>query len=359
MGCATAYLLSRKGAQVTLIEREAVGSCASGFAVGLINPLDGRGIHVFLEPLAQQSLQMHQPLINEIKAETGIDPQWQPKLGIWTVINESETQGFLELFQLSQRLEGLTARWLEGPEVRSLEPRVSPHAIKAMLVDGISQVTSYKYTLALAQAAEKYGATIRNGTVQGLRRSNERVSGVVLSGEQLACDKVVLAMGPWTGDVEGWLGIPMPVVPLKGQVLRLHLEGRPLEYAFFRSGGGYFSSKSDGLIWVGTTEERVGFDDRSTQGARESIIEGAVEIMPLLREARLVLQTACLRPISKDGLPLIGEVPGWEGLYLATGGGRKGILLAPAMAQAIADLITSGQTNLPIEPFAPGRFARP
>ena len=358
-GCATAYLLSKRGVQVTLIEREAIGSCASGFAAGLINPLDGRGIHSSLEPLAQHSFRMHLPLTNEIKAETGIDPEWQPMLGVWIVINESETQGFLELFHLSQRLEGLTARWLEGPELRSLESRVSPHAIRAMLVEGISQVTSYKYTLALAQAAEKYGATVRHGTVQGLRRSNGRVSAVVLSDGEMACGKVILAMGPWTGEVEGWLGIPMPIMPLKGQILHLQLDGPPLEYVFFRSGGGYFSAKSDGLIWAGTTEERVGFDHHLTQEARKSIIEGTVAIMPSMSEAQVVLQTACLRPVFEDGLPVIGEVSGCEGLYVVTGAGRNGILLAPAMAQAVADLITSGQTDLPIEPLAPDRFVNP
>jgi glycine oxidase len=165
-------------------------------------------------------------------------------------------------------------------------------------------------------------------------------------------------MGPWTGQAGSWLGIPVPVVPLKGQILRLELAGPPLDYALYHSGGGYISSKPDGLTWVGTTEERVGFDDRSTEAARQSIMKGALEVMPVLSEARLALQTACLRPLSEDGLPIIGEVPGWEGVYLSTGAGRKGILLGPAMAQAIADLVTEGHTSLPVEPFSPGRFAR-
>ena len=234
---------------------------------------------------------------------------------------------------------------------------MSSQIIKAMCVEGTRQVESYQYTLALAEAAKKYGATIRHGTVQGLRQSNGRVSGVVLAGEEVTCEKVVLAMGPWTGQIESWLGIPVPIGPLKGQILRLELTGPPLEHVFYRSGEGYVSSKPDGLIWVGTTEERGGFDDRPTPEARESIMKGAVEIMPILSEARLALQTACLRPVSEDGLPIIGEVPGWEGVYTATGAGRKGILLGPAMAQAIADLVTTGDTDLPIEPFSPVRFA--
>ena len=239
----------------------------------------------------------------------------------------------------------------------SLEPRVSPLVVEGMCMEGLGQVESDRYTLGLARAAENHGTTIRHGAVHGLKGSNGRVTGVQLADEDVACEKVVLAMGPWTGEMEGCLGIPVPVEPLKGQILRLDSKETPLTHVLYRAGGGYISSKPDGLIWAGTTEERVGFDDRPTPEARESIMKRAVEIMPDLAEAGLALQTACLRPASQDGLPILGEVPGWEGVYLATGAGRKGILLAPAMAQAIADLVTTGDTDLPIAPFSPGRFA--
>ena len=85
---------------------------------------------------------------------------------------------------------------------------------------------------------------------------------------------------------------------------------------------------------------------------------GAVKTIPPLSEARLTLQTACLRPVSEDGLPMIGEVPGWQGVYLATGAGRSGILLSPAMGQAVADLVTKGRTDLPIDACSPSRFAQ-
>ena len=356
VGCATAYFLARKGVQVTIVEREAVGSCASGFAAGLLNPLNGHGIPGPLEPLARESFRMHGELSEEVKAETGVDPQLQSTPCIWVAFSEGELQEVLELFQLSQRLDGFPARWLEVEEVLSLEPRASPHALRAMMVEGIGQLSSYAYTLGLAKAAENRGATILHGTAQGLVRSNGRVSGVRVGGEVLACEKLVLAMGPWTGQVAGWLDIPVPVEPLKGQILRLELDGPPLQHVFYRSGGGYVSSKPDGLVWVGTTEEPVGFDDRPTTEGREAIMKGALELFPVLSQARLALHTACLRPVTQDGLPILGEVPGLEGVYLATGAGRKGILLGPSMAQAVADLVTTGRTDLPIEPFSPARY---
>ncbi len=359
VGCATAYFLAQKGVQVTIIEKKAVGSCASGFAAGLLNPLYGDSIPGPLESLARESFRMHLRLADEVRVETGVDPRIEATSSIWVAFNEAETEGVGELFQLTRRMEDFPAQWLDSKDIRSLEPRVSPSVINGMRVEGTRQVSSYGYTLALSKAAEKLGASIRHGTVRGLRQSSDgRVTGVVLENEEVACGKVVMAMGPWTGQVEGWLGIPVPVGPLKGQILRLELAGPALEHSFYHSGGGYISAKPDGLIWTGTTEEHVGFDDRPTPEARESILKEATGVMPALSEANVVLQTACLRPVSEDGLPIIGEVPGRDGVYLATGAGRKGILLGPAMAQATADLITDGHTGLPIEPFLPGRFAK-
>ncbi len=356
VGCATAYFLARQGVKATIIERGDVAGCASGYAAGLLNPLNGHGIPGPIEPLANESFGMHLYLADELKSETGIDSHLRPISCMWMVFKEADAEGFMELYQLASRLDGFPARWLDAQEVKSLEPRVSPHVLKAMCVEGVRQVSAYEYTLALSEAAKKYGATIKQGTVQGLKRSNGRVSAVVLEGEEIACEKVLLAMGPWSGQVESWLGIPVPVGPLKGQILRLELDGPPLEHALYRSGGGYVSSKPDGLVWVGTTEETVGFDDRPTVEARESIMRDSLEIMPALSQARLSLQTACLRPVSEDGLPILGEVPGWEGVFLATGAGRKGILLGPAMAQATADLLIAGRTDLPVGDFSPGRF---
>jgi glycine oxidase len=158
-------------------------------------------------------------------------------------------------------------------------------------------------------AAERRGATLKHDTVQGIERSNGRVAGVVLSGGRVACEKIVLAMGPWSGVAERWLGVSVPVAPLRGQILRLRLPGPPLRH-YFSHGGSYVTSKPDGLVWAGTTEERVGFHSRPTKTARDSILKSALKIMPALLEATLVLQTACLRPVAPDMLPIIGRRQG-------------------------------------------------
>ena len=357
VGCATAYFLAKQGVRATLLEREAVGSCASGFAAGLLNPLNGVGIPGPLEPLTLESYRMHLGLTVEVKAETGIDPESRDMSCIWLAFDEAETAEFDGRFQLAERVDSFSGRRLDTRELASLEPRISPQVVGAMCLEHIRQVSSYQYTMALATAAEKHGATVRQATVRGLTQANGRVSGVLLNDGQISSDRVIIAMGPWTGEVTDWLGLAVPVGPLKGQIVRLDLPGSPLKHVLYRSGGGYIAPKPDGTIWTGTTEERVGFDNEPTPEARQGIMKAAIEVMPALADAKVVLQTACLRPVSEDGLPIIGGVPGWDGLYLATGAGRKGILLAPAMAQAVVDLVVSGRTDHPIGAFSPGRFS--
>jgi glycine/D-amino acid oxidase-like deaminating enzyme len=121
-------------------------------------------------------------------------------------------------------------------------------------------------------------------------------------------------------------------------------------------GGNYATTKPDGLLWTGTTEEEAGFNEQPTTDGRDKIIASLLHMLPAKSEAQLAQHTACLRPLSADGLLLLGQVPGWEGVYLATGAGRKGILLGPAMGRITADLITKGSTSIPIDAFAPGRF---
>ena len=356
VGCATAFFLAKEGVKVTLIEPDSIASCASGFAAGILNPLDGHGIPGPLEAFAQESFRMTAPLVEEVRGETGVDPKLRDISCLWVALREHEAEQFAGLYGLAQRLEGFPARWLDGREVLSLEPRVSPRVLEGMYLEGTTQIAAYEYTLGLAEAAEKKGATIRHGRVKGLKRANGRVSGVVLESGEVSCEKLVLAMGPWMSRAANWLDFPVPITPLKGQILRLEVDGPPLEHAVYRGGGGYISSKSDGLVWAGTTEEEVGFDDHPTPQARAEIMEGTLEVMPELEGARVALQTACLRPVAEDGLPIIGAAPGWEGVYLATGAGRKGILLGAGMAKATADLVMRGRTPLSTAPFSPARF---
>ena len=357
-GCSVAYHLGLAGVKPTIIEREGIGSQASGFSAGGLNPLQGSGILGPLGPISIESFRMHRGLCGILKAETGVDFEWRIISLVKAAFDETDLLALQETVDLLAMADGFQATWLNREELIHLEPRVAPDVLCGVCAWGNASLDSYKYTLALAQAAKKLGAKVRSGVVRGLETCGGKVTGVLLEDGAVACDQVVLAMGPWSRRAEPWLDLYIPVDPLKGEILRVELPGGPLAYDI-SGGGGSLYSKTDGLVWCGATEDWRGYDRETSESARQRIENGAVRLIPEMAQARLVLHTACLRPVTPDWLPIIGQAPGWDNAYLATGAGKKGILLSPAMGKAVADLIVHGATQLPVAPFQPQRFAGP
>ena len=357
-GCATAYFLSLAGVKATVIEREGISSQASGFSAGGLNPLEGSCIPGPLSALAMASFKLHKELWGSLRKETGID--FQSRIVSLTKVAFSEDeipqlQESLGLFE-DARLEGFSGEWLHRSEVLKVEPRLSEQLIGGVRLFGNATLNSLLYTQALAEAAQKNGATIRPGVARGVRLANGRVLSVILADGELACDQLVLAAGPWSREAEQWLDISVPVDPLKGEILRLEMHGPALAGDFNGAGASVYP-RADGLVWCGTTEVDEGFNKEPTEAAKEKIWGAAKELMPELGHASLIKHTACLRPITPDYMPIVGRAPGWDNVYLATGAGKKGILLSPGMGKATADLITTGETDVPLEGCEPGRFA--
>ena len=357
-GCSVAYYLALVGVKSTIIEREGIGSQASGFSAGGLNPLQGTGIPGPLSAVAMESYLLHQDLFPTLKEATGVDYEWRINTLIKAAFGDGDLPELQETYDTFTATEGFEADMLDPEQLLDLEPRISPDVVKGVAARGNATLDSYKYTLALFQAAEKMGASVRRGAVRGLEQSNGQVTGVLLDGDVLHCDQLVLATGPWSRIAEPWMGTYIPVDPLKGEILRVELPGGPLGYDM-SGGGGSLYPKPDGLVWCGTTEDWRGYDQSTTESARQRIMKGAVRLIPEMAKARLVLHTACLRPVTPDWLPIVGRAPGWDNAYLATGAGKKGILLSPAMGKAVADLITQDSTELSVLQFSPERFAVP
>ena len=354
-GCSVAYHLALAGVKSTIIEGQGVATQASGFSAGGLNPLQGTGIPGPLGSLSMESYLMHLDLFGQLQDDTGIDYDGRIISLLKVAFDEEELAELQETEDVFAPVDGFETRWLDNREVLELEPRVSPKIIRGLVARGNAAMDSYKYTLALLQSAEKMGASIRSGTVAGLERDNNRITGVRLDDETISCGQIVLAMGPWSRKAEAWLDAYIPVDPLKGEITRMELPGTPLNHDL-SGGGGSLHPKPDGLVWCGTTEEWRGFDKETSTSAHQSILEGAVRLVPDMADARLSLQTACLRPVTPDWLPIIGRLPGWDNVYLATGAGKKGILLSPGIGKSVADLMTQGETSLSIGPFSPDRF---
>jgi glycine oxidase len=313
-----------------------------------------------------ESFRLHLALWPQLERLSGRDLAARRIAMALVAPDEAAIPPILELREAFEGAEGFSARWLDGSELRAVEPRLAPDVAGALLTEGNGVLDSYAFTGALAAAAQRQGARLRTGRVTGIRHENRRVTGVLCAaagtaagaGEEdvIPCDAAVVAMGPWSQDAAAWLDRPLPVEPLKGEILRVAPAGPPLACDVVAPGVSLFG-RAGGQVWIGATTERRGFDTSPSEAARRALLAEAVRLMPALAGATLLRQTVCLRPVTPDGLPIVGRMPGWEGVYVATGGGPKGILLAPAMGRAVADLILTGRTALSVGPCAPERFA--
>jgi glycine oxidase len=355
-GMTAAYYLAKAGVPSVVVERDAIGSHASGFAYGGLSPLSGFGIPGPMAEIAQDGIRLHRELAKDLLEETGIDVDFRVRSSLALAFTEDEARRFQAALPWQWQQPGYTVRWLDGAEARRVEPRIADETLGATLVEGGGAVEPYRLVLALTRAAERLGARVRHGRAIGLRRDGGRVTGVVLEREVLSCAAVVLALGPWSAEASDWIGVPIDVRPLKGQILRLQAPGPPVECSV-GWGHNYATTKTDGLLWAGTTEEEAGFDEESTLAARDEIGAALLKMLPAMADAQVAQQTACLRPVTSDGLLVLGGVPGLDSVYVATGGARKGILYGPPMGHAIADLVLQRRPRIVLDRFAPGRFA--
>jgi len=357
VGCATAYFLTRDGYSVTLIERDSVASHASGFAYGGLSPIVGIIEDDPVLPLSEASEAIHAELAERLPAESGVVYEYRHKTSLTLATTPAQVDELRKAHDwLTEHYKGVV-EWHDEASVHALEPRVGPSVSAGLLADRSGEVEPYKFTLALWQAAERAGAVMRNAEVTGVTRAAGNISGVVLgTGEVIEAGAFVLAAGPWMGKATEWLGIDMPISPLKGQILRLKAPGDPLAVSLSWSHN-YATTKPDGLLWCGTTEERVGFDETPTAYGRDTIMSSVVEILPYLADAELVHHTACLRPIAPDGLPVVGPAPNNAGVFIASGTGRKGIFLGPAMAKVVAEMVAGKTPSVDVSGLSPTRFS--
>ena len=357
-GCAAAYYLASNGVKATIIEREGVASHASGYNAGGLNPLEGHGWPDPLMPMALQSFALHKELWDALPAETGIDYNGRIMSILKVALDPEDLDDLratLETFNSAPE-PGFSAEWLEREDVLALEPRITPEVIAGIRAVGNGALDGLEFTQALAAGAEKLGATVVSGSAVGFRLGNGKVEAVVTNDGEIACGAVLIAAGPWCRTAEQWLDIAIPVDPLKGQIIRVRPDGAGLDYELI-GGGSSMYAKPDGLIWCGATEEEVGFDLSLTDEARNDIMRRATRLMPALSSAEQVLHTACLRPVTPDWLPIVGQAPGWDNVYICAGGQKKGILLGPAMGKGIAEIMASGGTEISLQGCDPGRFA--
>ena len=366
VGSSVAHYLTLAGAKVRIIEREAIGGGDSAHATGFLSMLGSEFSQGPSFQFAQAAYDEFADLVPRLEEGTGMDLLLQRRPSLRIALDEEEET--LIKRQMVWQGQSLPVKWIDGDDVRRIEPRLTDRVRGAGYQDESAQLDSYRLTLALARSAEQSGAEISLREVTGLLTSGDRVTGVRTIGGELSCDTVVVAAGAWSAVFGDWLGYPIPVRPLKGERLMLRYDGPPLPVLISSPKRGHMISRLDGLLSVGSTGGRDydhneqflgGTSDRQpTEAARVELTQRAIDLVPELESTELVQHLAGTRPMSLDRKPIIGPVPGWDGVMLATGHTTKGIHLGPITGRVVADYILHGRTEVPVdmEAFLPSRF---
>jgi glycine oxidase len=355
-GCAVALELAAGGAGVTLVEEDQPGVGATGASAGMLCPQYETHADDPLFRFAVKCREVYPSFVERLQTLAS----WE--VGFRTdgmlVANRSVTEEDQAREDLRFQAElGLPGEILSPAEALGIHGALSPDVHSWIWLPAEAQVDSQRLAVGMAEAVQGAGVNlVRSVPVEAVVTAGSRVTGIRLSdGRALEGSAIVVAAGARSGRLDG-LPRPLPLRPVRGQILRLKPR-EPLPWTLVTDHGGrYLVPRVNGTVLVGSTMEEVGFDDRTTEEGREVLSEAATSLIPALADATIVEAWAGLRPISADNLPILGPDPEVEGLFYATGAGRNGILFAPLTGEVVADLVLGRDSQVEWEAFRIGRF---
>jgi glycine oxidase len=360
IGLACAWRAARLGARVRVLEREHAGAGASSVAAGMLAPVgEAAWGEERLLALGRDSAERWPGFADELEADAGAEVTYRRCGALHVALDRDEAEALERRLELIGSL-GLDAEGLRPQAARELEPGISPSCAAAVHVPGEAAVDPRTMVAALIAAFEERGGEIvTDADVVEPLFDGDRLAGVrTADGDEHHAAHTVLAAGCWSGAL-GWLRgeARPPVRPVKGQSLTLRGPAAdPVCSRMIATERIYLVPRPDGRLVVGATVEEQGFDLRVTAGGIHELLREAYRAVPEIAELELVETIAGMRPGTPDNAPLIG--PGaLEGLLVATGHYRNGILLAPVTADAVAAMITGSEPGLDLAPFDPSRFA--
>ncbi len=357
IGSSVAWDLARRGLSVAVLESaERPGRESSAAAGGVLAPNAEAEAGSALYDLKRRSLDLFPAYVADVRDETGIDCEFR-RDGLLALATTDEEERENEKREALVRAAGGKVERLSARETLAREPAVSPSVRSALFFPDEAQTESARLSEAVAVAARRKGAVFFFGRpAQRVIASGSRVVGVETPSGPIACATVVVAAGAWSRGIAG-LPLDPPVKPIRGQIVVLRAPAPPLR-AVLSSGEIYAVPRSDGRVLLGATVEDAGFDKSVTADGVRWLLDGGVRAVPSFGALAIETSWAGLRPEAADHLPIVGRTPGLDGLVLATGHFRAGIVLAPLTMRAVGDLVAEGKETAGLECCSPARFAR-
>ncbi|WP_317442873.1 glycine oxidase ThiO [Streptomyces collinus] len=362
IGLVTAWRAAQRGLATAVVDPEPGGGAAR-VAAGMLAAVTE--LHYGEETLLAlnlESARRYPDFAAELTELTGHDLGYR-RCGTLAVALDADDRAHLRELHALQRRSGLESEWLSGRDCRRLEPMLAPGVRGGLRVDGDHQIDPRRLASALVAACERAGVVFHRAWAERLDVVRDRAAGITTAdGTALGADRVVLAGGSLSGRLAGVPDEVLPPVrPVKGQVLRLTVPRRYAPFlnrtvrAVVRGSQVYLVPRENGELVVGATSEELGWDTTVTAGGVYELLRDAHELVPGITELPLTETRAGLRPGSPDNAPLLGP-SGLDGLLLATGHYRNGVLLTPVTGDVMARLLASGELPPEARPFTPQRF---
>lgn len=350
IGLLSTYLLASAGQEVVLLEAGEAGREASWAGGGIVSPLYPWRYSPAVTALAHWSQDYYPQLGQTLLRQTGIDPEVYATGLYWLDLQDED-----EALAWAER-QGRALYPVPMEQVRAAVPALGDGFSRAVFMPGVANVRNPRLLAALREALQRMPnvRVVEHSPVEALIQEGRRIVGVRTAEGEWRGEQVVMAAGAWSAELLAPLGIELPVKPMKGQMI-LYKCAKDFLPSMVLAKRRYAIPRRDGHILVGSTLEDVGFDKAPTEDALESLKATAVELLPALADAEVVKHWAGLRPGSPDGVPYIGAVSDFDGLWLNCGHFRNGLVLAPASCQLLADLMLERKPSIDPAPYAPGQ----
>jgi glycine oxidase len=353
IGGAIALELARERLHVAVFDRQKPGQEASWASAGIISPAPENPGMIATVELAKRSAALYPGFVAQVEELSGQSTGYRRKGTLEALFSRDAKEELSTIIALHHGL-GLKAEPLRAEDARELEPALSDEMEAAVLRPDEASIDNRLLTAAIFEAAQRSGAMIFPASrVKGIWRDGARCRGLLLENEKVEAQWTVIAAGCFSATLEG-VSAYAPVMPAKGQMIALRADNLEIEHVLW-SENVYLVPRNDGRILAGATVEYVGFDKRVTAGGIEKVLAGTIELAPGLKDARIEETWAGLRPDTADHLPILGPTD-LEGLVMATGHFRSGILLTPVTARLIREWITEQKVSTDWDRFTPLRF---
>lgn len=357
-GLGIGWRLAAAGCTVDVFDRGVAGREASWAAAGML------AARVETEPGEEALLALNlesqaawPDFARELERVSGVDLGYRDEGILVVAAHRDDAAELRNIYEFHRSLD-LDVEWLTGGQARRMEPHLAPGVSAAVSSPKDHQLDNRQLVLALRAAFLQAGGQLHENTpVEAIDVVAGRAEGLQVGGRRHNADMVLLAAGAWSYDIDGVPPVARPPVrPLKGQVIALQMEPRaPIIDRVIWGPGIYLVPRHDGTLILGATVEEKGFDRDLTAGGVFRLLESAWEILPQIEELPIKEMWVGFRPTSRDDAPILGPTP-VEGLVVATGHHRNGVLLAPLTIDAVSTFMLDGTLSQSIEPFGIDRF---